>query len=118
ADEEDEVRDVEAPVDRHVQSGHAQAAAELRVPGEGTPQADGEEHADPDPEALRRRLDRDEEALIGRVICALRPAPCALVRYLHPILLSRGRSLSVSSRARRAAGTRAVPRTSGPRRCA
>ena len=34
ADEEDEVGDVEAPEDREVQAGDAEAVAELREPGE------------------------------------------------------------------------------------
>ena len=40
ADEEDEVGDVEAPVDRHVETGHGEAAAQLARVGEDTPRRD------------------------------------------------------------------------------
>ena len=93
ADEEDEIRDVEAPEDRRVEAGHAEAAAQLRPPGEGAPQPDGQEDPGEDLEAPPGRLDRGEQPLVGTEL-----------KRLHPMLLSTGRSPSASCPAPRGGG--------------
>ena len=102
ADEEDEVGDVEAPVDRHVETGHGEAPAQLARVGEDAPRRDQQQDGRGGPERTARSLDGAQQADV-----------LAELKLLHPILLSTGRRPSAGCPALRAAGRRAVPATSG-----
>ena len=114
ADEEDEVRDVEAPVDGHVQARDGEAPAELRGPGEEPPEHDREEDAHEEPEARPRPRHREQQV---RVLAE--SGLGAPFRLFHPIPLSTGRSPSArvpsSSRSRNARGLSREPHDGAPR---